>query len=327
MKPDIKKIKQNKSMKELIEFGIINMDKSSGPTSFQVSKFVKKKLRAKKTSHFGTLDPKVTGVLPVGINRACKISGFFLGEDKTYVGIMRIHEDIELEKIEKAIKEKFLGEITQLPPLKSRVKRQERQRTIYSFNLLEKDGKDILFDVKCQGGTYIRKLCTDLGDYLGIGAHMLELRRTNAGPFSEHDKEYPIVNLYEFEKAVEEYKEGNEESLRKIIMPGEIISEYYSTIEVKEEAVRKIFHGSPIHEDEVTKKEYLEYEKDKKLVVFSKDKMIGVFKVIKEGNLFARSEFTLQPLEWNISYIFQKMEPLPEKSFPKETWWKPEELT
>jgi H/ACA ribonucleoprotein complex subunit 4 len=296
MKINLEKIKENKTTQELLEFGIINIDKSSGPTSFNVSEFVKKKLNARKTSHFGTLDPKVTGVLPVAINRACKLAGYFLGEDKTYVGIMQMHGEIELEKIKKAIKEKFMGKIIQLPPVKSRVKRQERPRTIYEFDLLEKNGNNVLFRVKCEGGTYVRKLCTDLGDYLGVGAHMLELRRIQAGIFSEQDKEYPLVSLYDFEKAVEEYKNGNEILLRKMIIPGEIISKIFPTIEIKKEAIKKVFHGSPIHDDELTKKEYLNYEVNKKLVVFSNNLFVGIFRVIKEGNLFARSEFTLQPI-------------------------------
>ena len=107
MKPDIEKIKENKKISELLEFGILNIDKPSGPTSFDVSDFVRKKLNLRKTSHFGTLDPKVTGVLPIALNRGCKLTGFFLGEDKEYVGIMRMHEEISLEKINKAIKKKF----------------------------------------------------------------------------------------------------------------------------------------------------------------------------------------------------------------------------
>ena len=74
----MEKIKQKRSMQELLEFGIINIDKSSGPTSFNISEFVKKKLGLRKTSHGGTLDPKVTGVLPVFLNRACKLLGYFL---------------------------------------------------------------------------------------------------------------------------------------------------------------------------------------------------------------------------------------------------------
>ena len=104
---DVEKIKSNKTLKELLEFGIINIDKPSGPTSFDISDFVRKTLKqlgVRKTSHFGTLDPKVTGVLPVALNRACKLTGFFLGEDKEYIGIMRIHEDRDLKEIEKVIK-------------------------------------------------------------------------------------------------------------------------------------------------------------------------------------------------------------------------------
>src|SRR3972149_2188322 len=115
---NLDKLKQQKSVKELLEFGIINIDKPSGPTSFDVSDFVARGLDLRKTSHFGTLDPKVTGVLPIALNRACKLTGFFLGEDKEYVGMMRIHEDVSLEDLKKVIKEKFLGKIKQLPPVR-----------------------------------------------------------------------------------------------------------------------------------------------------------------------------------------------------------------
>ena len=97
---DLDEIKKGKTIPELLEFGIINIDKPSGPTSFNVSDFVRKELNLRKTSHFGTLDPKVTGVLPIALNRACKLTGFFLGENKTYVGIMRLHEETEIKKIE-----------------------------------------------------------------------------------------------------------------------------------------------------------------------------------------------------------------------------------
>jgi len=114
---NLKEIKSKKTTQELLEFGMINIDKSSGPTSFDISDFVRKKLGLRKTSHFGTLDPRVTGVLPIALNRACKLTGYFLGEDKEYVGIMRVHDEISLEEIKKMIKNKFLGKITQMPPV------------------------------------------------------------------------------------------------------------------------------------------------------------------------------------------------------------------
>jgi len=282
----LKKLKEKKSVKELLEFGIINIDKPSGPTSFDVSELVMKKFGLRKTSHFGTLDPKVTGVLPVATNRACKLTGYFLGEDKEYVGVMRIHKNASIKEIEKAIKEKFTGKIIQLPPVKSRVKRQEREREIKSFKILEKDGQNILFRAEVQGGTYIRKLISDLGDYMKIGAHMLELRRVRAGIF----KEETCINLYEFEEALKD-----EKKLKEIIIPGEIITELHPMVKIKEKYAKKILHGSPIYF------EYLSDEKDKNkkgvVCVFSADRFMGMFKTGKEKEIFARSEFVLQPIK------------------------------
>jgi len=291
---DMKKIKQNKNIKELLEFGILNIDKPSGPTSFNISDFVRKKLNLRKTSHFGTLDPKVTGVLPIALNRACKLTGYFLGEDKEYVGVMRIHKDISLEKIKQAIKEKFTGKIKQTPPVKSRVKRQEREREIKKFEILEKNGQDVLFHTEVQGGTYIRKLCDDLGKELGIGAHMLELRRVRAGIFKEDDKDYPSVNLYDFEKAINEYEQGSEKLLREIIIPAEIVSKVYPVFEIKEESVDRILHGQPIYNKNLIKK--YDLKKEQIVSVFCKDEFIGMFKIINSGDIFAKPEFVLQPI-------------------------------
>ena len=285
---DINKIKSEKSMQELLNFGIINIDKPSGPTSFDISDFVRKIMSetgVKKTSHFGTLDPKVTGVLPIALNRGCKLTGFFLGEDKEYVGIMRIHEDIPLEKIKEAIKEKFMGNIKQTPPRKSRVKRVEREREIKSFDILEKNGQDILFRTEVQGGTYIRKLISDLGDFLGIGAHMLELRRVRAGIFHEEKS----INLYDFEKIIDEYKKGNEKALREIIIPGEIVSEVYPIVQIKDTDLKHILTGKPIHKKDLIKKE--EFDDGEIISVFLKEKFIGMYKTLNESEIFAMPEF------------------------------------
>ncbi len=284
--------KENKTTKELLEFGIINIDKSSGPTSFNVSYFVKKSLGLRKTSHFGTLDPKVTGVLPIALNRACKLTGYFLGEDKEYIGIMRMHKEIELEDIREIINKRFLGKIKQIPPVKSRVKRQEREREIKSFELLEKKGKDVLFKSEVQGGTYIRKLIDDLGRELGVGAHMLELRRIRAGIFTENN----IVNLYEFERAVKEYRNGNDKLLRKMIIPAEeTIKKVYPLIEVKKEEIKRLWTGKPILTKDIISKPKV--MKDEIICVFSEDKFIGMYKVLNNKDIFAKPEFVLQPVK------------------------------
>jgi H/ACA ribonucleoprotein complex subunit 4 len=291
---NIEEIKQRKTIQELLEFGIINIDKSSGPTSFSISDFVRYALNLRKTSHFGTLDPKVTGVLPIALNRACKLTGYFLGEDKEYVGVMRLHEELDIETVKKAISDKFLGKITQMPPVKSRVKRQNREREIKKFEISEKKEKDFLFHVECQGGTYIRKLIDDLGKELGIGAHMLELRRIRAGIFKEDSKEYPSINMYDFEKAVEEYKKGNEKPLRKIIIPAEIVSEVYPAIVIKEDNLNQILTGKPIYKKELT--EDKGWRKDSIVSAFCNEKFIGMYKIFRGKEIFAKAEFVMQEM-------------------------------
>ena len=306
MKPNISKIKQEKTIQELLEFSIINVDKPSGPTSFDISDFVRKKLSdlgVKKTSHFGTLDPKVTGVLPIALNRACKLTGFFLGEDKEYVGIMRIHEEVALSKIKKIIEEKVTGVITQMSPVKSRVKRQFREREIKRFEILEEgeseNKKDLLFIAEVQGGTYIRKLIDDLGKELEIGAHMLELRRVRAGIFEEHSKDYPSVTLYELDKAIEELKKGNEKLLKDMLIPGEIVSELFEVVYVKDDKtiIKSLFTGKPLINSYIKNKDNItELDEDEKICVFNENRFIGIYKVIKEGEIYAKPDFVLQPL-------------------------------
>lgn len=282
---DLEKIKEKKSILELMEFSILNIDKPSGPTSFQVGEFIKKSLSLKKTSHAGTLDPKVSGVLPILLNRACKLSDYFMHRDKEYVGIMHLHSDISEEKLKKEMR-KFIGKIKQLPPKKSRVKREEREREIKKFKIIEKQGKDVLFLAEVEAGTYIRKLCFDLGQKIG-GAHMTELRRIKAGIFSEENKNF--VNLYEFKEAVEEYKKGKEEKLRKILIPAEIISELLPVVQVKEEAIRSLLTGKPIFKKDIIGN----LLNSDKFAVFLGDKFIEVARKVKEGDIIARPEFVM----------------------------------
>lgn len=274
-----------KTIQELINFSIINLDKPSGPTSFGVDVIVKKMLGLNKTSHAGTLDPQVTGVLPIMLGRACKLLGFFMHKNKKYAGIMRVHSDIEKSEIEKVIREKFLGKIMQTPPVKSRVKRQEREREVFSFDILEKDGKDFLFETEVEAGTYIRKLISDLGELIN-GAHMLELRRVKAGIFSEEEN---FVNLYELEDAVNSWRKGNEEKLRKILIPAEdAIKKVMPVVQVREKLVKRLLHGSPILKDF---KVEVNFEEGERFAVFQKDKFIGVYRKANEKGILAKPEF------------------------------------
>lgn len=280
MKSNTDKLKQQKSLNELLEFGILNIDKPAGMTSFDVSDYIRKKLKLRKTSHFGTLDPMVTGVLPVALNRAVKLTGFFLGEDKKYEGIMRIHQDVPLEEIRKAISEKFIGKIIQIPPVRSRVKRQEREREIKLFQLLEKKGKDITFQTEVQGGTYIRKLISDLGEYMNIGMHMLNLRRTRAGIF-KIENSIPLKDIETFD----------EKTLKEKIISGEIVSEVYPVVKIKDDDLKHILTGKPIHNKDLKLDSGKEFETGKNICVFLENRFIGVYKVINENEILAKPEF------------------------------------
>jgi len=273
---------KEKPISELLNFSIINIDKPSGPTSFTVSQFVKKALELKKTSHLGTLDPQVSGVLPIALGRACRLNDFFMHRDKLYIGIMRLHSDVTDSDLKKVMK-KFTGKITQLPPLRSRVKRAERVREIKKFEILERKGKDVLFLADVQAGTYIRKLVHNVGEEVG-GAHMLELRRTRASIFEEKDS----VTLYDFEKAVEEYKRGNEKLLRKILIPAdEAIKEVLPTVKLKSDNIKQILAGKPLMKQDIDGK----LPKEEIFAVFHKDKFISVSKKSKDGDIVAKALF------------------------------------
>ncbi|MEK6825347.1 MAG: RNA-guided pseudouridylation complex pseudouridine synthase subunit Cbf5 [Nanoarchaeota archaeon] len=291
MSLDIESIKSKKSISELLKFSIINIDKPSGPTSFQVSQYVKNLFKVNKTSHFGTLDPQVSGVLPVGLSRACRLNEVLMHRDKTYVGIMRLHMEVDAQKLKKTI-QKFLGKIQQLPPVRSRVKRAIREREVKTFNILEQDEKDILFETQVQAGTYIRKLCDDMGKEIG-GAHMLELRRTHAGIFEEKTSR----NLYEVEQAFKEYQQGNEKALRTMLIPGEIVTTLLPCLEIRKDVIKKCLTGSPIFPSFLKNAEkgnaLSGLKKDEFLCVVAEEQLIGYYRYTGEETVIARPEFVL----------------------------------
>lgn len=272
---------KEKTIKELLNFGIINIDKPTGPTSFTITRYVANKLGIKKASHLGTLDPAVTGVLPVALERACRLNEYLMHKDKEYVGIMRLHQEVDKKILEGEIR-KFIGKITQLPPVRSSVMRAERVREIKSFEIIEIEGKDVVFLTMVQAGTYIRKLVHDIGEKLG-GAHMLELRRVSAGIFEEKDS----YNLYDFDKAVDKWKKGDEKDLRKMIIPAEeIISQIMPCVQFKGN-LKQALTGKPLMRNDV------DLPKEEIFAVFLKDRFIEVAKKIKQGNIIARPEFVL----------------------------------
>jgi tRNA pseudouridine55 synthase len=199
--------------------GIVLLDKAKGLSSNRALQEVKHLFEARKAGHTGSLDPLATGVLPLCLGEATKVSQFLLDSDKRYLARIKLgirtssgDQDgevigqadasaIETRQIESAL-ESFKGEIEQIPPMHSAIKvdgvplykmarkgqeieRQARTVTIYSLDLLEHEGDELELDIACSKGTYIRTIADDLGQLLGCGAHVIGLHRTAAGAFDQ----------------------------------------------------------------------------------------------------------------------------------------------
>ncbi|ABK15468.1 tRNA pseudouridine synthase B [Methanothrix thermoacetophila PT] len=230
-------------LQEHLRLGAINLDKPSGPTSHEVVAWVKRILGLEKAGHSGTLDPRVTGILPVLTGDATRVVEFLLTAGKEYVCLMRTHEQVPRKKILEVCEE-FSGEIYQRPPLKSSVARNLRTRKIYYIDVLEIEGQRVLMKVGCEAGTYIRKLCYDMGLALGCGANMEELRRTKAGPFAEDET---LVTLHNLKDAYEIWREsGDESALRRAVLPVERALRHLPGLVISDNAVDAICHGAPL---------------------------------------------------------------------------------
>ncbi|MCW1301853.1 MAG: RNA-guided pseudouridylation complex pseudouridine synthase subunit Cbf5, partial [Candidatus Parvarchaeota archaeon] len=128
---------------------------------------------------------------------------------KEYIALMHVHKDFNEDELKKSVSS-FIGKINQLPPARSNVKRQYRERTVYYLDILEIDGRDVLFKVGVESGTYIRKLINDIGEKSGLGAHMVELRRTKVADLTEDDG---LATLQDLEDAVYFYTNDGDERL------------------------------------------------------------------------------------------------------------------
>ena len=219
------------------------MDKPPGPTSHETVAWTKRILKLPKIGHSGTLDPQVSGVLPLGLGEATKALGVLLYGPKEYHALGRIHSLPSKEKLDETI-DLFRGEIFQKPPQRSAVVRQTRIRTIYEFEVLEQKERLLLTRILCEAGTYIRKLYYDLGEILGPGATMIELRRTRVDQFRETDG---LVTLHELANAFAIWEEEKDASkLMKMIKPVEYAFSELKSVVIRDSAVDAMCHGAQL---------------------------------------------------------------------------------
>jgi len=254
---------------ELLKNSVVVINKPPGQTSHEITTFVKKITGANRSGHAGTLDPEVSGVLPVALGRATKLLRYIAGKEKSYVGIMKFRNIPERADVERLFSQ-FTGELVQTPPKISAVRKVPRKRTVYSLRLLELDGRLALFDTRVDAGTYIRTLCEDMGKKCG-GARMEELRRTAVGKITEKEA-YTMEELID---AMWLYKNKDDSTmLEKMLRPPEQFIDLPAVF-VKETALWSINTGAQVMAAGVERMD-AGIVKNARVAIYSDGKFVGV---------------------------------------------------
>jgi H/ACA ribonucleoprotein complex subunit 4 len=300
---------------EYVKFGVINLDKPAGPSSHQVTAWVKRLMSLRHAGQGGTLDPRVTGILPIALEEATKIVQALLLAGKEYVCVMRLHGETSQSRI-KSVLEEFTGVIYQRPPIRASVKRRLRTRKIYYLTLLEISNRNVLFQVGCEAGTYIRKLCNDIGEALGSGAHMQELRRTRAGPFIEDSN---LVTLHDIAYYQEVWQHTKDEAaLHRFIQPMEKVLETFPKMVIRDSAVDAVCHGASLAAPGMLSIDSGIKPKDSVAIVTQKGEAVAL------ANALVTSEDTLQLNRGIIAKTSRVI--MPRGVYPK-MWHKSNRLT
>lgn len=275
--------------------GIIVVNKPLGKTSHDMVYFMRRLTGIKKVGHTGTLDPDATGVLPVCIGNATKVADMLTLSDKRYSAELTLGKttdtqdasgkvltqrevNVSAEEIEDTVRS-FIGEIEQIPPMYSAVKqngkklyelarkgieveRKKRKITIREINITEIDIENgrVKLDVLCSKGTYIRTLCADIGERLGVGAYMSALERTQTGPFTL-DESYTLDKLE---------KRRDEGTLKETLIPTDAVFSDYPKIVLNEKQTRSITNGIRMSYKGVEGQSYRLYSADEKFLCVSK---------------------------------------------------------
>ncbi len=218
--------------------GILVLDKPRGPSSHQVAAWVGRMLGC-QVGHAGTLDPQVSGLLLVMLGNAVRLAPLLLQHDKEYICLMRLHGDVDQNRIEQIAAE-FTGRLYQRPPRRSAVKRALRIRTILKLEILDAEGRLVLFRVRCDAGTYIRSLCHHMGLALGTGAHMVELRRTQSGAFGEQE----MHTLHDIQDTCSAAKAGDRVPLSSMILSVDAAVPDLPIVVIRDTAIDAVCRGA-----------------------------------------------------------------------------------
>ncbi|HEV2429526.1 MAG TPA: RNA-guided pseudouridylation complex pseudouridine synthase subunit Cbf5 [Thermoplasmata archaeon] len=227
--------------KRIASGAFLLIDKPRGPSSHQVTAWVRDLLGVDAAGHAGTLDPNVSGLLWIGVGPALKLIPLLLDFPKRYVGLVRLHGAASDPDLARVLAE-FRGPVYQTPPVRSAVRRERRVRTIHRLELLEREDDRLLIDLVGDSGTYVRTLAVDLGEALGVDGHLEELRRTGTGPFVEAAS-IPLARLADAAHAA---RSGDPAALLALLHPIEEVTREVPNVLVKDSAAASIAHGSDL---------------------------------------------------------------------------------
>jgi len=259
--------------------GILPIDKPRDMSSRKLCSEVKRLLAAKKVGSTGTLDPHASGLMLLCVNNATKLVSVLQKLDKEYLALAKFHSDVKRTQLTRVL-ERFKGEIVQIPPKRSSVARRPRKRRVYELKVLEFGKREAKIYVKCEAGTYVRKLIHDIGTKLG-GAHLQELRRIAIGYFRVED----AVSFEEFVRSKDS---------EKFLLPMERCIKHLKRVTLKWGSVKGALKGAPIFRPGI-----LGYEsrpdKGEVVAVFSpSDDLIALGKWIG-GNIALRIDRVIRP--------------------------------
>ncbi|MCC6067175.1 MAG: RNA-guided pseudouridylation complex pseudouridine synthase subunit Cbf5 [Pyrobaculum sp.] len=271
---------------EHIRYSLVLLDKPRGPSSHEVAAWVKKILGVDRAGHAGTLDPKVSGVLPIAVAEGTKVLMALSRSDKVYVAVAKFHGDVDVERL-RAVLQELQGAIYQKPPLRSAVKRQLRTRRVYSLELLEVDGRYAVIKMHVEAGTYARKIIHDIGEILGVGANMRELRRMAVSCFAEDE----TVTLQDVADAYYVWRKyGDDAYLQRVLLPIEEVARHLPKIWVRDSAVDALCHGAPLAAPGVAKLE-IPFSRGELVALFTlKGELIGVGRALVDGEEVKKME-------------------------------------
>lgn len=283
--------------------GIVLLDKPLGVTSNAALQTVKRLFRARKAGHTGSLDPLASGLLPLCFGDATKVSAFLLDADKRYrvgvqLGVKTTTGDAEGAVVERrpvptiapadlqAVLERFTGPILQVPPMHSAVKyqgqplyklahrgievaREAREVVVHELRLLRCAGDRLDLEIACSKGTYIRTLAEDVGEALGTVAHVVELRRTAAGPFVSEQ----MVSLAALEAAAAQ----GLDAVDALLLPMETALDHWPAVCLSEDLARYIRQGQAVFVPKAPTQGWVK--------LHTADRFLGVGRVLDDGRV------------------------------------------